>query len=101
MDWNRVKGFSVLVSHYLKIDLRPFLACHMSTIFLAMRGTRLLLTSKFQNTSIWGKRFKCINLYICYKLLFFTLNKRIIHPYINQFVCIFLQNYCLIVKTPL
>jgi hypothetical protein len=39
MHWERVKDFSALVTRYLKIDLRPFLACHMSKIFLAMRGT--------------------------------------------------------------
>jgi hypothetical protein len=37
MDWERVTGFSALVTHYLTINLRPFLACHMSKIFLAMR----------------------------------------------------------------
>jgi hypothetical protein len=39
MNWDRVKGFSASVTSYPKIDLRPFLACHMSKIFLAMRGT--------------------------------------------------------------
>jgi hypothetical protein len=39
MNWDRVKGFSASVNSYPKIDLRPFLACHMSKIFLAMRGT--------------------------------------------------------------
>jgi hypothetical protein len=39
MNWDGVKGFSASVTSYLKIDLRPFLACHMSKIFLAMRGT--------------------------------------------------------------
>jgi hypothetical protein len=39
MQWDRVKGFSALVKCNLKIDLRPFLVCHMSKIFLAMRGT--------------------------------------------------------------
>jgi hypothetical protein len=39
MNWDRVKGFSASLSSYPKIDLRSFLACHMSKIFLAMRGT--------------------------------------------------------------
>jgi hypothetical protein len=38
MDRDRVKDFSALISRYLKIDLRPFLAPHKSKIFLAMRG---------------------------------------------------------------
>jgi hypothetical protein len=38
MNWNRVKGFSASVTSYPKINLRPFLACHMSKIFLTMRG---------------------------------------------------------------
>jgi hypothetical protein len=36
MNWDRVKGFSALVTSYPKIDLRPFLVCHISKIFLAM-----------------------------------------------------------------
>jgi hypothetical protein len=38
MNWDRVKGFSASVTSYTKIDLRLFLACHMSKIFLAKRG---------------------------------------------------------------
>jgi hypothetical protein len=38
-DWDRVKGFSALVTPYLMIDLGSFLASHKSKIFLAMRGT--------------------------------------------------------------
>jgi hypothetical protein len=33
MDSDRVKGFTALVTHYLTIDLRPLLACHMSKMF--------------------------------------------------------------------
>jgi hypothetical protein len=39
MDWDRVKGFSALVTRYLIIDLGLFLASRKSKIFLAMRGT--------------------------------------------------------------
>jgi hypothetical protein len=39
IQWDRVKGFSALVTRHLKFDLRPFLACHMSKIFLSIRGT--------------------------------------------------------------
>jgi hypothetical protein len=39
MNWDRVKGFSASATCYPKIDLRPFLACHMSKIFLEMRVT--------------------------------------------------------------
>jgi hypothetical protein len=39
IDVYRVKGFSTLVTRYLRIYLRLFLACHMSKILLAMRGT--------------------------------------------------------------
>jgi hypothetical protein len=38
MNWDRVKGFSAPVTNYPKIDQRPFLAWHMSKIFLVMRG---------------------------------------------------------------
>jgi hypothetical protein len=38
-DWDRVKGFSALVTRYLMIDLGSFLASHKSKIFLAMRRT--------------------------------------------------------------
>jgi hypothetical protein len=37
MDWDRVKGFSALVTRYLMIDLGSYLA--KSKIFLAMRWT--------------------------------------------------------------
>jgi hypothetical protein len=36
MNWDRVKGFSASVTSYPKIDLRPFLAFHMSKIFLGI-----------------------------------------------------------------
>jgi hypothetical protein len=39
MDWDRVKGFSALVTHYLTINLGSFLASHKSKIFLTMRGS--------------------------------------------------------------
>jgi hypothetical protein len=37
MNWDtcRVKGFSASVTSYPKIELRPFLACHMSKILTA------------------------------------------------------------------
>jgi hypothetical protein len=38
MDWDRVEGFSVLVTCYLLIDQRPILASRKSKIFLVMRG---------------------------------------------------------------
>jgi hypothetical protein len=38
-DWDRVKGFSALVTRYIMIDLGSFLASDKSKIFLAMRGT--------------------------------------------------------------
>jgi hypothetical protein len=38
-DSDRVKGFSVLVTRYRRIDLGSFLAFHKSKIFLAIRGT--------------------------------------------------------------
>jgi hypothetical protein len=39
MDWDRVKGFSAMVTRHLIIDLESFLAPHSSNIFLAIRGT--------------------------------------------------------------
>jgi hypothetical protein len=39
MDCDRVNGFSTLVTRYLTIDLRLFLACHIFKINFAMRGT--------------------------------------------------------------
>jgi hypothetical protein len=60
MQWDRVKGFSALVTRHLKIDLRPILACHLSKIFLAMRGTTApLQTPQIKNfslmiNSVWG-----------------------------------------------
>jgi hypothetical protein len=39
MNWDRVKGYLASVTSYPKIYLRPFLACDMSKIFLAIRGT--------------------------------------------------------------
>jgi hypothetical protein len=39
MDSDIAKGFSALVSHYITIDLGPFIVSHNSKIFLAMMGT--------------------------------------------------------------
>jgi hypothetical protein len=39
MDWDRVKGFSPLVTRYLMIDQGSFLAPNKSKIFLVMTGT--------------------------------------------------------------
>jgi hypothetical protein len=38
-DWDRVEGFSALVTRYIMIDLGSFLASHKFQIFLAMTGT--------------------------------------------------------------
>jgi hypothetical protein len=38
MDWDGVKGLSVLLTRYLTIHMRPLLACQISKIFLAMKG---------------------------------------------------------------
>jgi hypothetical protein len=44
MNYDKVRGYSASVTSYPEIDLRPFLACHMSKIVLAMRGTTTLFT---------------------------------------------------------
>jgi hypothetical protein len=62
MDWDRVIGFSVLVTRYLTINLRPFLGSHMSKIFMvnnAQKGTcRLPPPVKLEcrhTASVWRK----------------------------------------------
>jgi hypothetical protein len=43
MNWDWAKGFSAaLVTRYLNVDLRKFLASHMSKLFLEMRGSAAL-----------------------------------------------------------
>jgi hypothetical protein len=75
MDWGRVKGFSALVTHYLTIDLRSYLAFHKSKIFLASevfdRGWRrkndhFLSNISQTKNSAWGLNmviFHCLSFY--------------------------------------
>jgi hypothetical protein len=49
-DWDRVKGFSALVTRYLMINLWSYLASHMSKIFLTMRGNTAPPPSNHTNT---------------------------------------------------
>jgi hypothetical protein len=52
MDWDRVKCFSALVTHYIMINLGSILASNNSKIFLSMRGTTTpLQTSQTESPS--------------------------------------------------
>jgi hypothetical protein len=44
MDWDKVKCFSALVTHYFMINLGSLIASHKSKIFLAMRDSAPLQT---------------------------------------------------------